>query len=103
LTSKLVVLYYGIRIFVKIFSEKEQTSHKIHEKIKGLFHQSPRCTKCKPSKNWLGNYSSKKQIRTSGLWLTQHLNAKGMTTNGDILFIEKLIQKTKKWIETRWR
>ena len=25
------------------------------------------CTKCKPSRNWLGNYSPKKQIRASGL------------------------------------
>lgn len=60
-----------------------------------------RCTRCKPSRNWLGNYSPKKQIRTSGLWLTQHLNAEGITKE-DIPVIEKLIQKTKKWVKNRW-
>jgi len=56
---------------------------------------------CKPSMNWLGNYSPKKQIRTSGLWLIQHLNAEGITEE-DILVIEKLIRKTKTWIKNRW-
>jgi len=60
-----------------------------------------RCTMCKPSMNWLGNYSPKKQIRTSGLWLIQHLNAEGITEE-DIPVIEKLIRKTKTWIKNRW-
>jgi len=37
------------------------------------------CTRCKPSVSWLGNYSPKKQIRASGLWLTQHLNTGHLT------------------------
>ena len=57
-----------------------------------------RCEKCKPSPNWLGNYSPKIQIRKSGLWLTQHLNAEEIN-NEDV--IEKLIDKTKKWVESR--
>jgi len=32
-----------------------------------------RCKVCRPSKNWLGNHSPKTKIRTSGLWLVQHL------------------------------
>jgi len=58
------------------------------------------CTRCKPSVSWLGNYSPKKQIRASGLWLTQHLNTEGITDE-DIVVIKILTQKTKKWIETR--
>jgi len=34
------------------------------------------CKLCKPSPKWLGNYSPKKQIRESGLWLVQHLKAR---------------------------
>jgi hypothetical protein len=33
------------------------------------------CKLCKPSNNWLGNFSPKKKIRESGLWLVQHLKA----------------------------
>jgi hypothetical protein len=33
------------------------------------------CKLCKPSANWLGNYSPIKKIRESGLWLVQHLKA----------------------------
>ena len=32
-----------------------------------------RCKLCGPSENWLGKHSPKKKIRTSGLWLVQHL------------------------------
>jgi len=51
--------------------------------------------------NWLGNYSPKKKIQTSGLWLIQHLNSEGITKE-DISVIEKLIRKTKTWIKTEW-
>lgn len=37
------------------------------------------CSLCRPSTNWLGNYSSKDNIRNSGLWLTQHLKHCGLT------------------------
>jgi len=33
------------------------------------------CSLCKPSGNWLGQYSPKKQIKRSGLWLVQHLES----------------------------
>jgi hypothetical protein len=33
------------------------------------------CALCGPSAQWLGSYSSKPQIRESGLWLIQHLKA----------------------------
>jgi len=39
------------------------------------------CKLCKPSNNWLGKYSPKKQIKESGLWLVQHLKASGINEN----------------------
>ena len=36
------------------------------------------CKLCKPSNNWLGNFSPKRKIRESGLWLVQHLKAQGI-------------------------
>jgi len=86
--------------FIIIENEDERIGSKgLESKLIGTVSG---CTRCKPSVSWLGNYSPKEQIRTSGLWLTQHLNAEGIT-NEDVLVIEKLIQKTKKWIETRRR
>ena len=60
-----------------------------------------KCMKCKPSRNWLGNYSPKKQIRASGLWLTQHLGSEGVNSE-EMVIIEKLVHKTKNWIKNRW-
>lgn len=31
------------------------------------------CTDCKPSRDWLGKWSTKAKIKDSGLWLEQHL------------------------------
>ena len=85
--------------FVIIENEDERIGSKgLESKLIGTVS---RCTMCKPSMNWLGNYSLKKQIRTSGLWLIQHLNVEGITEE-DIPVIEKLIQKTKTWIKNRW-
>lgn len=85
--------------FVIIENEDERIGSKgLESKFIGTVS---RCTMCKPSMNWLGNYSPKKQIRTSGLWLIQHLNAEGITEE-DISVIEKLIRKTKNWIKNRW-
>lgn len=56
-----------------------------------------RCELCKPSDNWLGNYSPKKEIKESGLWLIQHLNANEINENGknDVL---NATRRTKQWI-----
>lgn len=56
-----------------------------------------KCEKCKPSISWLGKYSSKPQIRNSGLWLTQHINADEINKR-DMEVIKSAIQKTKGWI-----
>ena len=54
------------------------------------------CKLCKPSDNWLGNYSTKKQIKESGLWLVQYLKAGGINEN-DKETILNAIRRTKEW------
>ena len=39
------------------------------------------CEDCRPSNNWLGNYSPKEKIRQSGLWLVNELYKDGATMN----------------------
>lgn len=34
------------------------------------------CSECKPSSNWLGNFSTKEKIKESGLWLVNELYKK---------------------------
>lgn len=53
--------------------------------------------KCKPSENWLGNYSPKEQIRISGLWRVQHLNAREVSGK-EMKVVEDLVCKTETWI-----
>lgn len=38
------------------------------------------CGRCSPSRDWLGQHSPNQQIRTSGLWLIQHLRAAVLTS-----------------------
>ncbi|ACS90464.1 MAG TPA: hypothetical protein HA302_09500 [Thermococcaceae archaeon] len=84
--------------FIIIEDEKERIGSKgLESKLIGTVSK---CTICKPSMNWLGNYSPKKEIRTSGLWIIQHLNAEGITEE-DMPVIEKLIRKTKTWVKNR--
>ena len=51
----------------------------IDDKDKRLYFESKListvslCVECKPSKNWLGNFSPKEKIRKSGLWLVNEL------------------------------
>ena len=82
--------------FIIIENESERIGGKgLESKLIGTVS---RCTKCKPSRNWLGNYSPKRQVRISGLWLTQHLSAEEIT-NEEMAIIEKLVYYTKKWIK----
>jgi len=48
------------------------------------------CDDCKPSKNWLGLFSSKEKIRKSGLWLVNELY-KTPLSDKDIEKLEKII------------
>ncbi len=55
-----------------------------------------RCGMCKPSGNWLGNYSPKEQVRSSGLWLVQHLRAKQIDDRSQQMLLESLAA-TRQW------
>jgi len=39
------------------------------------------CKSCRPSNKWLGRYSPKEKIRSSGLWLEQHLDNDTLINN----------------------
>ena len=45
------------------------------------------CNDCQPSSNWLGNYSPKKKIRDSGLWLVNGLY-KDILTAAEIIELQ---------------
>lgn len=55
------------------------------------------CELCKPSNNWLGYFSPKKQIRTSGLWLVQYIESEGINDRFKNA-ISNAIRKTKEQI-----
>jgi hypothetical protein len=48
------------------------------------------CTECKPSANWFGNYSPKRKIRESGLWLVNNLYKEPLSDE-DIEQLERII------------
>lgn len=50
---------------------------------KAMIASVAQCPRCSPSSNWLGNFSPVGSIRTSGLWLKQHL--RGETLSRDQL------------------
>jgi hypothetical protein len=56
------------------------------------------CKLCRPSENWLGKYSPVSKIRGSGLWLTQHLNAKPINER-DKEVILNAIERTKRFLQ----
>ena len=49
------------------------------------------CKECKPSKNWPGNFSPKKKIRESGLWLINELYKEPLEKK-DLLFLLSLLR-----------
>ena len=51
------------------------------------------CKSCKPSKNWLGNYSPIKSIRESGLWQSQYITHHALTSL-DVRRLKRHITRT---------
>ncbi len=47
------------------------------------------CQECRPSKNWLGQYSPKEKIRESGLWLVNELY-KTPLTQEEFVYLQQL-------------
>jgi hypothetical protein len=50
---------------------------------------------CRPSSEWLGNYSPVKKIRESGLWLVQHLKSNPINEK-DKEIILRAVEETNK-------
>ena len=57
-----------------------------------------KCQECKPSPSWLGNFSPKSQIRSSGLWVVQHLKSPELE-DLDMKNIEELVRRTERWVQ----
>jgi len=53
------------------------------------------CKSCRPSSEWLGNYSPVKKIRESGLWLVQHLKSNPINEK-DKEIILRAVEETNK-------
>ena len=78
--------------FIELGSQTERIGKRGLES--SLIGTIAHCRLCKPSKNWLGNYSPKKKIRESGLWLVQHLKANGINKKDKKIILDA-IRKTK--------
>ena len=84
--EKLVTKYIQENLtFVVI--EIEDKQHRTQIK-KNLIGEISNCNKCKRSKHWIGNYSTKDNIIESGLWHDKELY-KGRFEVEDLLFINK--------------
>ena len=57
------------------------------------------CGFCKPSAQWLGNFSPKAEIRQSGLWLVQHLGSAGFCGQGAEKKFKEAIRRTRVWVQ----
>jgi hypothetical protein len=49
------------------------------------------CPDCRPSGNWLGNYSPKEKIRKCGLWLVLGLNGRGLRAE-DLMYLDNKME-----------
>lgn len=54
----------------------------------GLIATINQCPVCRPSNNWLGNHSTKKQIREGGLWLVHGLKGQRLSAQA----IEEMVK-----------
>ena len=55
-----------------------------------------KCELCQPSITWLGKYSSKYEIRKSGLWLVQHLKGRKINDEEKEIILAAVV-RTKEW------
>jgi len=76
--------------FILLSSQRERMGSKGLES--SLIGTIAHCQLCKPSNNWLGNYSPKARIRGSGLWQVQHLNADGINETDKEAILNAMIR-----------
>jgi len=105
--------YYAKQMYKNVvdFSKQKQVEHQVTKYIQEKFHfvvfrvdeKEKRmawesnlistvslCTECRPSSNWLGNYSPIEKIRQSGLWNVNELYKKPLS-DGEYNEFEKVI------------
>lgn len=51
------------------------------------------CPECSPSEKWIGAYAASEEIRSSGLWNTQHVSSKNIITENEIERIKVLSER----------
>ena len=86
--------------FIIIDDEKQRIGSEGLESL--IIGTLAKCQKCKPSPHWLGNFSPKSQIRSSGLWVVQHLKSPELE-DLDMKNIEELVRRTERWIQESQR
>jgi len=90
-TTKILRNNFSFR-FIEIADQEQRMGKKgIESRLIGTLSH---CRLCKPSSQWLGNFSPKKQIQESGLWLIQHLSSDGIN-DADKVSISRLISRSK--------
>jgi hypothetical protein len=72
-----VTRYVVENLYFVVITVEDRTDRLTLEKA--LIATVAQCPRCKPSSNWLGNFSPVSSIRTSGLWLKQHLNGETLS------------------------
>ncbi|TKJ32110.1 hypothetical protein CEE39_06300 [bacterium (candidate division B38) B3_B38] len=94
LESKITIIIRERFSFKFIVMDSQKQRKRLERSLIGTIAS---CKLCKPSGNWLGNYSPKRKIEESGLWLEQNLTADKIDEN-DKDTILNAISRTKKWI-----
>jgi len=93
--TKIIREQFSFR-FIVIDKQAERMGNKGLES--SLIGTLSHCKLCKPSNNWLGCFSPRKQIKNNGLWLVQHINHEGIN-NRDKETISDAIRRTKECIK----
>ncbi len=95
--TKLLHDNFSFKYLIVEGQEKRMGSKGIESRLIGTLSQ---CTDCKPSKEWLGNYSPVSKIRNSGLWLYQHLSDPSISESDKSELLE-FVKFTKKWMDSQ--
>jgi len=89
--------HFSFRYLIVEGEEGRMGAKGLESKLIGTVAQ---CDVCKPSSNWLGNHSPKHQIKSSGLWLSQHLDSPPMNES-DRNYVSKCLKDTMNWIKVQ--
>jgi hypothetical protein len=85
--SKILRLNFSFRFIELTGQAKRMGSTGLESSLIGTLSH---CNLCKPSVNWLGNHSPKKEIRESGLWQIQHLKADPMDERDKVTILNAI-------------